>query len=68
MNKNEPDSSGINFEQIDLQTQNTPQKVEIIDQGELDAYKNLPLPKIEFFIQTMKEMNIKHYDDIILYA
>jgi 3-mercaptopyruvate sulfurtransferase SseA len=36
--------------------------------GELDAYKNLPLPSLELFKQTMKQMNIKHYDDIILYS
>ena len=58
----------MQYEQIDLQQQHAPVKIEYQDQGELDFYKFLPLPSIEQFKQTMKNMNIKSYDDVILYS
>ena len=36
--------------------------------GSIEEYKFLPIPNLELFIQTMKQMNIKIYDDVILYS
>lgn len=43
-------------------------KVEVDDLGLIDAYKYLPLPTQEQFRKQMKVMNIKSYDDVILYS
>ena len=44
------------------------EKLDINFSGSLDYYKYLPVPSLELFIETMKQMNIKIYDDIILYS
>ena len=36
--------------------------------GSLEPYKFLPIPSVDLFIQTMKLLNIKIYDDVILYS
>ena len=43
-------------------------KVEADDMGLLAAYKYLPLPSLAQFRQSMKSMNIKSCDDLILYS
>lgn len=34
----------------------------------LDPYKYLPIPTVERFRQHMQTLNVKSYDDILLYA
>ena len=36
--------------------------------GSLDPFKYLPLPTLERFTQMMKTLNLKSYDDVILYS
>ena len=36
--------------------------------GEIEQYKFLPMPSVELFKNTMKAMNVKSYDDVILYS
>ena len=60
------DNSGINLQ--GGTTQPDINKVEVDDLGLLNAYKYCPLPSLEFFSEQMKTMNIKTYDDVILYS
>ena len=53
---------------MDLQHDEEPEQEVPGDSGEIDAYTGMPLPELELFIATMKSLNIKTYDDVLLYS
>jgi hypothetical protein len=38
------------------------------DNGELDVFNCMPIPCKKLFCDTMKQLNIKSYDDVLLYS
>jgi hypothetical protein len=38
------------------------------DNGELDNYQCMPVPNFKIFTDAMKSLNIKSYDDVLLYS
>lgn len=62
------DPSEIDLAGDSSRGKNDVNKVEVDHLGLINAYKYLPLPTQEEFRRQMKVLNIKSFDDVILYS
>ena len=56
------------LEHVDLEKEESLKMNAPADNGELDAFNCMPMPNMPMFVDTMKRLNIKSYDDVLLYS